>query len=127
MNKTSIISIVEFPTVQTGRFLYHSPDDRIPIVVKMNSEGLGEYLTRAFNGHTITQRPSDGYINATQMCKVQKSKKLNDWSRTKDTHAFLKALGVNTGIPVLELVISEVGGDHSGSWIHPKAAIHMAD
>ena len=91
-----------------------------------NSRGLGDYLSRAFNGHKIAQRPSDGYINATDMCKVKKGKLLADWRRNKDTQAFIDALSFNMGIPILKLVISVVGGDRSGTWIHPKAAIHLA-
>jgi hypothetical protein len=60
------------------------------------------------------------------MSKVKKGKLIADWSRNKDTLAFLAALSAYMGIPILELVISVVGGDHSGSWIHPEAAIHLA-
>jgi hypothetical protein len=95
---------------------------------KTNSPGLGEYLARAFNGHTITHRHPDGYINATEMCKVNKKRKLNDWRRNKDTEAFIDALSAFTGIPVIGLVESKVGGAEAGggTWIHPESSIHLA-
>jgi hypothetical protein len=80
-----------------------------------------DYLTRAI----ITQRPSDGYINATKMCKVMKKGQLFlYWYHDKGTQAFLKALSVDMRIPRGELVHS--GYKRACSWIHPKAAIHMA-
>jgi hypothetical protein len=87
---------------------------------------LGLYLTKAFNGTEIRQRPSDGYIDATAMCKVKPGKKIAQWNLNNDTHAFLSALSSSIGIPTLEIVQSKTGGDHAGTWVHPKAAIHLA-
>jgi hypothetical protein len=93
----------------------------------MNST-LGLYLTKAFNGTEIRQRPSDGYIDATAMSRVKKGKKMNDWSRLKDTEHYLQALSAITGIPAVGLVEMKVGGVEAGggTWIHPEAAIHLA-
>ena len=32
----------------------------------------------------------------------------------------------NTGIPALELIDKNIGGNHIGTWIHPKVAINLA-
>ena len=69
--------------------------------------GLGRFLTQAFNGTVIRQRPSDGFIDATAMCKVKKGKKMSHWNENKTTHAFICALSDSlstAGYPALELV-----------------------
>jgi hypothetical protein len=68
---------------------------------------------------------ADGMINATALCKAG-GKKLNDYTRLKTTQEYLKALENNTGIPVLDLIISDTGGNHEGTWIHRKVGYHIA-
>ena len=94
---------------------------------KMNSDGLGEYLTRAFNGHKVTQRP-DGFIHATEMCKVKKGKLFADWRRNKQSQEYIKELSDHMGIPICDLIEnsqirSDLGG---GTWMHPKVALYLA-
>ena len=68
---------------------------------------------------------ADGMINATALCKAA-NKKLNDYTRLKTTQEYLKVLEINTGIPVLELLNLDVGGNHNGTWIHRKVGYHLA-
>jgi hypothetical protein len=68
---------------------------------------------------------SDGYMNATLMCKAH-NKRFNNWNQLKETQAYLKALNFNTGIPVLKLVESKQGGDRTGTWVHRKVAIYLS-
>ena len=95
---------------------------------KMNSNGIAKCLTHAFNGHKISQRESDGYINATDMCNVRKGKKMTNWRRNQKTCAYLLAISTTTGIPVHRLVESKAGNHlfGGGTWIHPETAIHLA-
>ncbi|MEE7478394.1 KilA-N domain-containing protein [Methylobacterium hispanicum] len=74
----------------------------------------------------VHQRPSDGYINATAMCKAT-GKQAGDYGRLAATTAFLDALSVDTGIPVSELVQVVKGGpsDQQGTWVHPDVAINL--
>ena len=86
-----------------------------------------ELIPHQAEGAIIYQRPEDGYINATAMC--QASGKL--WGHYKSlitTEAFLSELSSDIGIPISKLVISIKGGDTrlQGTWIHPQAAIHLA-
>ena len=106
----------------------HEEKARRAIAAAQESGPLGVYLTRVFNGHTIHQRPSTGYIHATAMCKVKPSKKIAQWHMNKETQAFLEALSLRTGIPVKRLVqTSTARSDRGGgTWIHPEAAIHLA-
>jgi len=41
-------------------------------------------IRHEFNGEIIEQRPKDGFINGTAMCKAQE-KEINDWFRTEQT------------------------------------------
>ena len=41
------------------------------------------------------------------------------------TKRFLQALESNIGIPILDLLQSQVGGDHAGTWVHPRVAVHL--
>jgi len=74
----------------------------------------------------INQRASDGYVNATAMCKAV-GKQFNDYSRQKSTQEFIGELSSATGIPVAKLIQSVMGGitEKQGTWVHPDIAIHL--
>lgn len=84
-------------------------------------------VPHTYQGALISQRATDGYINATAMCKAA-GKKWNDYYRLGTTQAFLAALSPVTGIPATELAQSIQGGspELQGTWIHPQVAIHLA-
>ncbi len=78
-------------------------------------------------GFIIHQRPKDGYINATAMCRAAS----RPWSRYWELPAskeFAEALSAALGIPRAELIQSLVGGQPhlQGTWVHPRIAIHLA-
>ena len=77
-------------------------------------------------GAVVPQRPRDGYIDATRLCR-QAGKLFGDYDQSAQTQAFLKALSSDTGIPISGLVQSIRGGDTRlrGTWVHPKVAIHL--
>ena len=75
----------------------------------------------------IDQRATDGYVNATAMCRVA-GKQFHDYSRTKPTKEFLRVLEAETGRP-LSALIQQFRGHPSelqGTWVHPDVAIHLA-
>ena len=74
----------------------------------------------------IHQRASDGYVNATAMCKAS-GKSIADYGRLVSTREFLKELSSETGIPISELVLTIKGGDPElqGTWVHPDVAINL--
>ena len=92
-------------------------------------DGIANVMSELF-GHKsekfeISQRVSDGWIDATKMCKTVEGKLIANWKKNKSTHAYLKALAKQEGLNEHELVVSTSG--HGGStWIHPEAAIHLA-
>lgn len=68
---------------------------------------------------------SDGYINATQLCKAGR-KDFDDYQKTKQTQDYLQALSYNTGIPNTELIIDiEKGGIIQGTYVHRKLVYHL--
>lgn len=75
----------------------------------------------------IQQRATDGYINATAMCKAA-NKNWFDYRRQKTTQPFLEELASAAGIPAAELIQSLSGGHPhlQGTWVHPQVAIHLA-
>ena len=77
-------------------------------------------------GHpAVEMRTSDGYVNATRMCRAAGK----DWSHfaaNAGTSAYLTALSAMIGNPTLPLVHSQHGGRTPGTWVHPQVAIKLA-
>ena len=84
-------------------------------------------VTREVGGHQFGQRASDGYFNATAMCKAA-GKLSGDYFRQKRTKRFLDNLETVMGIPITELAHQVRGGqpELQGTWVHPRVAIHLA-
>jgi hypothetical protein len=80
---------------------------------------------RAWNGTPISRRTTDGYVNATAMCKAN-GKQWNDYWRTDRATAYREALCTETGIPVSSLCLSLKGGSYQGTWVHPQVAVDLA-
>lgn len=85
-------------------------------------------IPHTLNGVCVDQRASDGFMNATAMCKAA-GKRWDHYNTNETTKDFLEALSSDTGIPASQLVISKRGNSanfQQGTWIHPKVAIHLA-
>ena len=84
-------------------------------------------ISRQIDNNPIPQRASDGYLNATAMCKAA-GKQFNDYSRLASSQEFLKELSTETGIPVSGLSVSIRGGliDSQGTWVHPDVTVNLA-
>ncbi len=87
----------------------------------MSQQMLLSLIDHEVNGEIIPQRITDGYINATALCKAS-GKKFSDYSRRKNTELFLDELFLATGIPVRSMVVAEKGG----TWVHPDIAVNLA-
>jgi hypothetical protein len=87
-------------------------------------------ISRDFHGATIRQR-SDGYLNATDMCKAT-GKLFSGYKRLKSTKEYLDALSsdmqIHTSniIQVVRGVTKDRTAQEQGTWIHPNASIHLA-
>lgn len=75
----------------------------------------------------ICQRVTDGYINATAMCKAA-NKQMSEYNRLSTTKPFMEELSRATGIPISGLTLPVVGGTPrlQGTWVHPQVAVHLA-
>jgi hypothetical protein len=70
----------------------------------------------------ITQRSTDGYVNATALCKAN-GKRWRDYARRADAKHYLKALTKATGLPAGQLVTPKAG---VGTSVHPQVALDLA-
>ena len=78
------------------------------------------------DNYQLEYRENDGFINITNLCKAG-GKKFNDWNRLDKTKRFLDVLSSTTGIPVVELLKQEQGGNgERHTWAHPQVAINIA-
>lgn len=84
------------------------------------------FIDRVEGNEPISQRMSDGYVNATAMCKAC-GKRWSDYIALSTTKPYLVELSSATGVAVDELVQSNVGGipKLQGTWVHPQVAIHL--
>ena len=84
-------------------------------------------IDRKAENEIISQRVTDGYVNATAMCKAV-GKRWSHYFENITTKAFIQELSSVVGIPANGLVQTITGGiPHlQGTWVHPQVAIHLA-
>ncbi len=87
-------------------------------------------ISRNLQGFIVYQRESDGYINATQICKVhqeitQERKNPSEWLSNKASQSAINKLSTVTGIPATDLIEVKRGGKYQGTWIHPRLAVRF--
>lgn len=80
--------------------------------------------TRSWRGTPISRRTSDGYVNATAMCKAN-GKLWANYFQTDRATTYMEALSETIGIPMVSLYQSEAGRN-GGTWIHPQLAVDLA-
>lgn len=92
---------------------------------------------RVWNGVEIQRRPSDGYVNATAMCKAN-GKHLPHYMANDRTKAYIAELAAVVGIPTTGALGSvgfptdliqaiTTGPNHlRGTWVHPRIAVDLA-
>ena len=78
------------------------------------------------NDIEIIARKSDGFINATQMCKAG-GKQFKHWKENKHSEQFIKILSSSVGIPTDKIIKYENGSNNERStWCYPRVAINIA-
>ncbi len=83
-----------------------------------------ELVTRSWNGTPISRRTTDGYVNATAMCKANGKQ----WSKYRESdrcQTYLDALAETSGIRMFDLIESRQG-QGGGTWVHPQVAVDLA-
>jgi len=88
---------------------------------------MADLFSRTWNNTPITRRTTDGYVNATAMCKAN-GKQWKHYFETDRCHRYLDALSTSVGIPTDQLfrAITTGPNDTRGTWIHPKVAVDLA-
>ncbi|MCL2216665.1 MAG: KilA-N domain-containing protein, partial [Defluviitaleaceae bacterium] len=88
---------------------------------------LPGFIERKTENQIISQRVTDGYVNATAMCKAA-GKQMKHYNELLTTKAFILELSSVVGIPPNGLIQSYQGGiPHlQGTWVHPQVAVHLA-
>lgn len=83
-------------------------------------------IPRQTDGGIINQRATDGYVNATAICRLA-GKQFADYHRLKTTKEFMDELSSDMGIPIPELIQTLSGGvpEIQGTWVHPQVAINL--
>ena len=75
-------------------------------------------VDHTFDGKVVRQRKSDGYMDATQMCKAS-GKTFHDYSRQDGSREYINQVSVETGIPVSTLVqVTRGKNRQQGTWVH---------
>jgi hypothetical protein len=92
-----------------------------------NNQLKFNFIKHEIENQLMYQRSSDGYVNATSMCKIA-DKRWNDYYVNQNTKEYIKELSSVTRIPVTALVCTIQGGipELQGTWVHPKIAVHLA-
>lgn len=93
----------------------------------MTKTNIINYITHEEDDQLIYMRSTDGYVNATAMCKSF-GKDFKTYNRSNTTKRFVTALSSRCKICTTDIIITQQGGEPhlQGTWIHPKLAIHLA-
>ena len=85
---------------------------------------LHALVSRSWNDTPISRRTSDGYVNATAMCKAN-AKRWKDYHESDRCQTYLDALGSvagNSGHALIESRQCQGGS----TWVHPQVAVDLA-
>jgi len=80
------------------------------------------------NGLSVQARLSDGYVNATMLCKAGE-KEFSNWMLLERTKRLIEKSSSDLGIPRTQIVDVRKGNSSQfiqGSWIHPNLAVQLA-
>jgi hypothetical protein len=78
------------------------------------------------DNYQLEYRDIDGYINITNLCKAG-GKHFKNWNQNDKTKRFLDVLSSTAGIPTVELLKQEQGGNgERHTWAHTQVAINIA-
>ena len=87
---------------------------------------MSDLVTRSWNNTPIARRTTDGYVNATAMCKAN-GRRWTKYRESDRANEYLEALSSEARISVHALIESRTGGsDGGGTWVHPQVAVDLA-
>lgn len=88
------------------------------------NEDQSNLVSRHWNGTPISRRTSDGYVNATAMCKAN-GKQWSKYRESESCKTYLDALVETSEIRMFDLIQSRQG-QGGGTWVHPNLAVELA-
>jgi hypothetical protein len=78
------------------------------------------------DNYQLEYREEDGFINITNLCKAG-GKQFKHWNSIDRTKKILEVLSSTVGIPSVELLKQEQGGNvERHTWAHPQVSINIA-
>ena len=85
----------------------------------------GAHKPLVLNGLVIEVDPVTFMVNATQMCKAAGKRWILYYDNDK-TKSYIRHIEAKVGIPTLDLIKSNRGGNHSGTMVHLLIALDLA-
>ena len=79
---------------------------------------------RIWNGTPISRRTTDGYVNATAVCRAN-GKQWSKYRESERCQTYLDALAETSEIRMFDLIESRQGHG-GGTWVHPQVAVDLA-
>ena len=83
-------------------------------------------VCRTYGSVTVRRRESDGFFDATSMCKAFEPKRPCHYLGLSGSREYIKALADALKVPESALYQSSSGATTGGTWVHPRIAIDMA-
>jgi len=77
-----------------------------------------------WNSTPISRRTSDGYVNATAVCRAN-GKQWSKYRESERCQTYLDALAETSEIRMFDLIESRQG-QGGGTWVHPQIAVDLA-
>lgn len=86
-----------------------------------------DLVSRSWNDTPISRRASDGYVNATAMCKAN-GKLWGHFFETDRCSQYLEALSETIGKAIVgpDGLVQSTTGRSGGTWVHPDVATELA-
>ena len=76
---------------------------------------LNGFFLKEFEGHQIRTRQIDGYVNATDICKVKKGRLTKHYFENDSSQEFISEIYSHGGFPPCALVEKNKGGTYKGT------------
>jgi hypothetical protein len=88
-----------------------------------------KYSYGKYGPFKVTMMSKNGYINATKLCQLDKTRRFRDWKKNKSTRELIDNVSKVFGLDKDSLIITiNHGGNQklSGSYVHPELIIDIA-
>jgi hypothetical protein len=117
--------MIENLTKKSNEFNLISKENKEELENEINNKDIEKkQIPLILNEFIIEYRKSDGYVNATQLCKAGE-KNFNDWLCLENTKKYLIEMETDTKLTIKHLIDNNNKNDQLEIWIYPKIAINL--